>query len=189
MAIFAGSIRRGRFRATLRTTGVQLLALDDANHWRKWLEVRPSKVAVDSSEGRSVGIGVFAARTFAPDDVITQFCGEVTQDSSRKKRWLSTWRKNHAILKSDKTTLVCPPSRAVGDVLYAAHFINQSPTPNCIIGQDLVVRASHKIKPKEANRICTGSISRHRFAHRPMVLHIWCCHPHLFDNYWITYMC
>ena len=139
----------GSPRISLRTCGIQVLALNDNNRWRKWLEIRPSKAKLVTEEGGRTGVGVFAGRSFSAGDVITQFCGEVTTCASKRKRWLATWRKDYAIMKQDGCTLICPASRGLKDLLFGAHFINHSDTPNCEIGPDMVVRAICDVRSKQ----------------------------------------
>ncbi len=126
-----------------------MLALSDAGVWRKWLEIRPSCVDLVASEGQSAGIGVYAARTFAADDVVSQFLGETTTSASKKAQWLKTWRKHYAMKRADGRTLVCPKTRDIHGLLAAGHMFNHTKRPNCVVGHDLVIRTKRVVQVGE----------------------------------------
>ena len=126
-------------------TGVELISFHLTHGWRKWLQVRKSRVHLDKKEGKSPGLGVFAARHFKQDDVITQFVGSRTRSVSQKRKWLGQWKKDYIVTLPDES-FVCPQSDDLEHIYFAGHKINHSSFPNAHIGTDLVIRALHDIK-------------------------------------------
>ena len=64
-------------RPTLETAGLDMIALSNNNKWEPWLSIRTSTVTPDPKEGENPGLGLFAARAFQFDDIVTRYCGKI----------------------------------------------------------------------------------------------------------------
>ena len=155
-------------RPTLETAGLDMIALSNSNKWEPWLSIRTSTVTPDPKEGDNPGLGLFAARAFQFDDIVTRYCGKTTGvDTKLLKSWEKHKWKQFYTFKG-KQYAVCPDCSEKKDIyntelLFAAHLINHSDDPNCQVDPDtFLVKARRDIKRNEELTINYNRDSNHR---------------------------
>ena len=107
-------------RPTLETAGLDMIALSNNNKWEPWLSIRTSTVTPDPKEGENPGLGLFAARVFQFDDIVTRYCGKTTGvDTNMLKQWEKHKWKQFYTFKG-KQCAVC-----LGDIEMTIHHYHR----------------------------------------------------------------